>query len=225
MQVVETKQIVKNYKNHRHSMLALNDISLSVEKGEFLIITGPSGSGKTTLLSIIAGLLEQDSGEVLNREANNMGILFPFHPLEKHLTVVENLTLPLIAKGYGRLKQLRRVKQLANIFDLNTNLRYFPTEISEGEARLYQILRAMMPFPKLLILDEPFSGVDHRKAVRVMTYLREEAIVNNLTVIVVAHDVRLHPFAHRVIRLVDGKISSSSGDIQLDQEMPHYFRI
>ena len=82
-----------------------------------------------------------------------------------------------------------------------------------------------MHSPKLLILDEPFSGIDHSRAVRMMTYLREESIVGNLTVIMVVHDVRLHPFAHRVVKIREGQISSSSGDAQLDQEMPNYFRI
>jgi putative ABC transport system ATP-binding protein len=208
--------------------VALDDINLRVEKGEFLAIMGPSGSGKSTLLNII-GMLDRPSHgvyqldtRVVSRLRSNqrakarrdhIGFIFQSFNLLPRMTVLENVALPLAYKGGGTIRRLKRSSVMLEKVGLKKREYYFPRQLSGGQAQRVAIARALINKPSIVIADEPTGNLDSASSKQIMELLRDINRGGN-TIIMVTHNAELTAYASRVIYLRDGQI-------QHDQELAH----
>ena len=201
--------------------MALRGVDLDVRAGELLMVVGPSGCGKTTLVSVIAGILDQDSGqcEVLGHELKAMGrsektrfrgqsigFVFQMFNLLPALTAVENVSVPLLINGAPRAEAEGRAKNALHAINLGHRLDALPAKLSGGEQQRVAIARALAHDPKLIVCDEPTSNLDHAAGCGVMELLRGIAKTPERALIVVTHDPRIFEFADRIARMDDGKV-------------------
>lgn len=216
--MIDCHQLCKTFHKGRR---AIDHLSLTVEEGEFIIITGPPSSGKSTLLSLMAGILKPDSGECTQYNRNKyLGIVFQKLHLIDTMTVFENVILPLqFSRVPHRLAKNRALEALHEVGMLEEKDSY-PNKLSQGENQLVAIARALVPDPKILLLDEPTSFLDHQTGVRVFTLFRQLALDQLITVVCVTNDVRLHPFAHRLVKMKSGRIENIVGESLLDEIPP-----
>jgi len=218
--MIKMENIVKNYGSSSNKIEALKDISLQIEKGEFVAVTGPSGCGKSTLLNIIGGMDRQTDGEyyyndisvkqLSNKELarfrnRNIGFVFQSFHLARELNAVQNVALPLGYAGIGGKERKRRAKELLNHFGLSTKYSSHPAALSGGEMQRVAIARALANTPTILLADEPTGNLDKENGQMVMNLLLE-LNKEGLTVIMVTHDQELAAMAHRNIRMADGII-------------------
>lgn len=198
---------------------ALDNVSFSVEKGEFIAIVGPSGSGKSTLLHILGGVDVPTSGNViidktdisqLNETAlaifrrRQIGLVYQFYNLIPILTVEENLTLPLLLDG--KKPDAKIVGNLVNQLGLEQRLQHLPNQLSGGQQQRVSIGRALINNPALLLADEPTGNLDSENSREIISLLRRFNKQSNQTVIIITHDERIALSADRVIAIEDGKI-------------------
>ena len=215
------RDVTKSYGSGAGRVMALRGIDLEVRPGELMMVTGPSGCGKTTLISVIAGILDQDSGqcEVLGRELNHMGkaerthfrgqsigFVFQLFNLLPALSAIENVSVPLLLKGIARKDAEARAEQVLRAVDLGSRLDAHPNNLSGGEQQRVAIARAVVHDPTLIVCDEPTSNLDHVTGHSTMKLLQNLAKGPNRTLIVVTHDPRIFDFADRIARMDDGKI-------------------
>ncbi len=201
---------------------ALRGVDLSVKQGELLLLMGPSGSGKTTLLSIIAGILTQDEGECLVSGINlnampdiektryrgkHIGFVFQSFNLIPTLTCKENVSVPLLLNNIDRQTALQKAEDLLKLVNIPEKADAYPKQLSGGQQQRVVIARAMIHNPDLIICDEPTSFLDADTGAKVMELLRSIAKEHGKTLVVVSHDPRIIPFADRIERLEDGKIT------------------
>lgn len=213
--------VTKSYGAGEATVMALRGVDLDVHAGELLMVVGPSGCGKTTLVSVIAGILDQDSGgcEVLGHELKAMGrnektrfrgqsigFVFQLFNLLPALTAVENVSVPLLINGASRAEAEVRAKDALHAVNLGHRLDALPTKLSGGEQQRVAIARALAHNPKLIVCDEPTSNLDHAVGHSVMELLRGIAKGPDRALIVVTHDPRIFEFADRIARMDDGKI-------------------
>lgn len=218
---VRCRSVTKSYGSGAGRVTALRGIDLEVRCGELIMVIGPSGCGKTTLISVIAGILDQDSGqcEVLGRELNRMGkaerthfrgrsigFVFQLFNLLPTLSAVENVSVPLLLKGQSRKDAEARAEQVLRAVDLGSRLDALPSNLSGGEQQRVAIARALVHDPTLIVCDEPTSNLDHVTGRSTMELLRNLAKSPNRALIVVTHDPRIFHFADRIARMDDGKI-------------------
>ena len=218
---VRCRGLTKTYGAGDARVMALRGVDLDVRLGELLMLVGPSGCGKTTLISVIAAILNQDSGgcEVLGRELNGMdqrqrtrfrgvsiGFVFQLFNLLPALSAIENVSVPLLINGVSRKDAENRARQLLSEVDLGERLRALPGELSGGQQQRVAIARALVHHPKLIVCDEPTSSLDHDTGRSVMNILRGLAKSPDRALIVVTHDPRIFEFADRIARMDDGKI-------------------
>jgi len=221
MSLLEVRNVTKAYGSGRGVVTALEDITFSVDAGSMLAILGPSGSGKTTLLSIIAGLLQPTSGEILiddraihlrsSREAaayrrDKVGIVFQDYHLIPYLSAADNLLLmPRLA---GRVTHDHREKAhgLLEEFGLGKRAKHVPSELSGGERQRVAIARALMNDPEIMLVDEPTANLDTERGMQVVTMLGEHVRGRDMTCLMVTHDPRMCAGADAVLRLVDGRV-------------------
>jgi putative ABC transport system ATP-binding protein len=218
---VRCRGLTKTYGAGDAKVMALRGVDLDVRLGELLMLVGPSGCGKTTLISVIAAILNQDSGgcEVLGRELNGMdqrqrtrfrgvtiGFVFQLFNLLPALSAIENVSVPLLINGVSRKDAENRARQLLSEVDLGERLRALPGELSGGQQQRVAIARALVHHPKLIVCDEPTSSLDHDTGRSVMNILRRLAKSPDRALIVVTHDPRIFEFADRIARMDDGKI-------------------
>jgi len=200
---------------------ALRGIDLEVGLGEVTMLVGPSGSGKTTLLSVITGLLDATSGEiiVLGERPNgrspediilfrrkNLGFVFQQYNLIPALTAAENVAVPLLADGVKRQHAVAKGKELLAALGMDHRAHASPSELSGGEQQRVALARALIHEPRLIVCDEPTSALDGRTGQTVMELLRTEAVRPDRAVIIVTHDVRIFDFADRIAHMDDGRI-------------------
>lgn len=213
--------VTKSYGSGAGKVMALRGIDLEVRRGELMMVIGPSGCGKTTLISVIAGILDQDSGqcEVLGQEFNQMdkaerthfrgrsiGFVFQLFNLLPALSAVENVSVPLLLKGFTRKDAEARAEEALRAVDLGSRLDSHPNKLSGGEQQRVAIARAVVHDPALVVCDEPTSNLDHVNGRSTMELLRNLAKSPNRALIVVTHDPRIFEFADRIARMDDGKI-------------------
>ena len=218
---VRCRGLTKTYGAGDARVMAICGVDLDVRLGELLMLVGPSGCGKTTLISVIAAILNQDSGgcEVLGRELNGMdqrqrtrfrgvsiGFVFQLFNLLPALSAIENVSVPLLINGVSRKDAENRARQLLSEVDLGERLRALPGELSGGQQQRVAIARALVHHPKLIVCDEPTSSLDHDTGRSVMNILRGLAKSPDRALIVVTHDPRIFEFADRIARMDDGKI-------------------
>ena len=218
---VRCRAVTKKYGAGDASVMALRGIDLDVRHGELLMVVGPSGCGKTTLISVIAGILDQDSGqcEVLGRDLKQMdkserarfrglsiGFIFQLFNLLPALSAVENVSVPLLINGMARKNAETRAQEVLEAVSLGSRLDALPGKLSGGQQQRVAIARAMVHGPKLIVCDEPTSNLDHETGHSIMKLLRDAAKSPERALIVVTHDPRIFEFADRIARMDDGKI-------------------
>lgn len=219
MKILEVKNLCKTYGKGDTMVKALDNVSFSVEKGEFIAIVGPSGSGKSTLLHILGGVDVPTSGNViidktdisqLNETAlaifrrRQIGLVYQFYNLIPILTVEENLTLPLLLDG--KKPDAKTVGNLVNQLGLEQRLQHLPNQLSGGQQQRVSVGRALINNPALLLADEPTGNLDSENSREIISLLRRFNKQSNQTVIIITHDERIALSADRVIAIEDGKI-------------------
>lgn len=218
---IECINITKSFKNGETEIEVLHGIDLTMFENELIMLMGPSGSGKTTLISIIGGILQPDSGtcSLIGQDINalsgeqktifrgtNVGFLFQHFTLVPTLTAEENAAIPLLCLGYSRLPSFKKARTLIDSMGLQGQYKKKPQQLSGGEQQRVAIARAFIHNPKVLLCDEPTSFLDIERGKKVMQILQDYKVNNSCTIIVVTHDVRILPFADRVIYIDDGRI-------------------
>ncbi len=220
MPVIEIKEVSKLYGFGDATTVALDEVDLLVERGEFVAVMGPSGSGKTTLMNVI-GLLDRPThGEYLldgrvtarlkqRRQAkvrlDKIGFIFQSFNLLPRLSVVENVALPLAYKGMSRNRSHRAALQMLDRVGLSDRSEYLPRMLSGGQIQRVAIARAMINNPNILIADEPTGNLDTQSSRIVMEMLRELHKTGS-TILMVTHNPELTRYASRVIYMLDGSI-------------------
>ena len=219
MKILETKNLCKTYGEGDTLVKALDNVSFSVEQGEFIAIVGPSGSGKSTLLHILGGVDVPTSGKVIINgtkisdldetalaifRRRQIGLIYQFYNLIPILTVEENLTLPLLLDG--RKPDQKQIEMLVEKLGLENRLKHLPNELSGGQQQRVSIGRALLNSPALLLADEPTGNLDSENSKEIIKLLRQFNKENKQTVIIITHDERIALSADRVIEINDGKI-------------------
>ena len=220
MKILEVKNLCKTYGKGETEVKALNNVSFSVDKGEFVAIIGPSGSGKSTLLHILGGVDVPTSGSViingediskLNETAlaifrrRQIGLIYQFYNLIPILTVQENLTLPLLLDG--RKPDEKQISTLVKRLGLENRLDHLPNQLSGGQQQRVSIGRALVNNPALMLADEPTGNLDSENSKEIISLLRQFNKDFNQTVIIITHDEKIANSADRVITIEDGKIT------------------
>jgi putative ABC transport system ATP-binding protein len=218
---VRCRGVTKTYGTGDARVMALRGIDLDVQRGELLMLVGPSGCGKTTLISVIAAILNQDSGncEVLGQNLMGMdenertrfrgasiGFVFQLFNLLPALNAVENVSVPLLINGISRKNAETRASEILVEVDLGARLSALPAQLSGGQQQRVAIARALVHDPKLIVCDEPTSSLDHETGRSVMKILQSIAKSPDRALIVVTHDPRIFEFADRIAHMDDGKI-------------------
>lgn len=222
--VIHLTKLTKQYGFGDATYNALDEVTLKIEKGEFIAIMGPSGCGKTTLLNVIGLLDRADDGEYLldgksvkrlsakqqaRVRSNQIGIVFQSFNLINRMTVLENVALPLTYKGISRTKRLTRASEVLKTFHLSEREYYMPWQLSGGQMQRVAIARALVNEPSIILADEPTGNLDSRSSHVIMEELSELHKKGN-TIIMVTHNPNLTSYASRVINMLDGKIASDT---------------
>ena len=218
MAYIEMRHCFKRYASGESEIIANNDVSFEIEKGELVIILGASGSGKSTILNILGGMDTVSEGEVSvdgidivklsDRERtlyrrNDIGFVFQFYNLIPNLTARENVELALEI-----VKEAKDADETLRSVELGGRMDNFPAQLSGGEQQRVSIARAVAKNPKLLLCDEPTGALDYKTGKHVLHILQEMSRKNGVTVVIVTHNSAIAPIADRVIRLHDAKVRS-----------------
>lgn len=213
--------VVKTYDTGTQKVTALRGIDLDVQVGELMMLVGPSGCGKTTLISVIAGILDQDSGccavfgedllhlrstEKLSFRARNIGFVFQAYNLLPTLSAAENVSIPLIINGMRRQQAIRKAIEVLEQVDLADRADSLPSQLSGGQQQRVAIARALVHSPRLIVCDEPTSALDHETGHHVLELLRAVAVDSHRALVIVTHDARIFGFADRIAQMDDGRI-------------------
>ncbi len=219
MEILKVEHLTKTYGTGENQVYALNDVSFSVNKGEFVSIVGASGSGKSTLIHLIGGVDRPSAGKVFvdgkdvyqqKEEAlaifrrRQVGLIYQFYNLIPVLDVVENMTLPVLMDG--REVNQERLKELMQILGLQNRAHHLPNQLSGGQQQRVSIGRALMNAPALVLADEPTGNLDTVNSREIMQLLRYSNQKYRQTMIVITHDEDIALQADRVIELEDGRI-------------------
>ena len=219
MSILEVKNLSKTYGKGDTMVNALDGVSFSVERGEFVAIIGPSGSGKSTLLHILGGVDVPTSGSVvingtdiskLNETAlaifrrRQIGLIYQFYNLIPILTVSENLTLPLLLDG--RKPDTKLINDIVAQLGLSKRLGHLPNQLSGGQQQRVSIGRALVNNPALMLADEPTGNLDSENSKEIISLLRHFNKEYKQTVIIITHDDKIALSADRIIAIEDGKI-------------------
>lgn len=216
MEYIQAKQLKKNYQTATTEILALKEVSFSLNKGDFTVILGPSGSGKTTLLNLLGGMDKPTSGELFVQQEpihqykekeltdyrrEKVGFIFQFYNLIPTLTALENVSIAQkIAQNPFQAKDILEKVQLSH------RLTNFPQELSGGEQQRVSIARAVCKNPQLILCDEPTGALDSETGKQVLHLLKEMSVIHGHTIIVVTHNASIAKIADRVLYLKDGSI-------------------
>lgn len=221
MAIIEVKNLSKTYGQEGTSVSALSNISLSIEKGQFVAVMGPSGCGKSTLLHLIGGLDRPSAGSVwiegqdISKMKDNdltemrrrkMGFVFQFFNLIPVLSAVENAALPLILDGVKPLEARESAAEWLNRNQMGDRLDFRPDQLSGGQQQRVAISRALVADPIILLADEPTGNLDSRASDEIALILRHVVSEWGHTVMMVTHDPRIAAYADRIIFLKDGLV-------------------
>ena len=218
MSYIEFDKVSKIYQMGEVEIKALDEMSFTVEKGEFVVILGASGAGKTTILNILGGMDNVSLGDVIidgkniakfsdkelcEYRRNDIGFVFQFYNLVQNLTAKENVELALqICKNpLDPIETLRLV-------GLSDRIDNFPSQLSGGEQQRVAIARAVAKNPKLLLCDEPTGALDYQTGKQVLKVLQDMAFKENMTVVIVTHNSALADMGNKIIRVRSGKVES-----------------
>jgi putative ABC transport system ATP-binding protein len=218
---VRCRGVTKHYGEGDAKVVALRGVDLDIPRGELLMLVGPSGCGKTTLISVIAGILDRDAGEceVLGRDFEKMsqrqrtlwrgrsvGFVFQQFNLLPTLTAAENVAVPLLILGQGRAGAVRKAGEMLAAVGLGDRGASMPSQLSGGQQQRVAIARALVHEPKLIVCDEPTSALDHQTGHVIMRLLKNVALREDRSLVIVTHDQRIFGFADRMAKMDDGRI-------------------
>ena len=220
MELMQIQHLSKVYGQGENQVRAVDDISFTVEKGEFLAIIGPSGSGKSTLLHILGGVDCPTSGKVFvdgqevyaqNEDQlaifrrRQVGLIYQFYNLIPVLNVVENMTLPVLMDG--RQVNQERLEELLDVLGLRGREKYLPNQLSGGQQQRVSIGRALMNAPAVVLADEPTGNLDSKNSQEIVELLKMSNKKYGQTLVIITHDENIALQAHRVIAIEDGRIT------------------
>ena len=219
--IIRTVGLRKVYAVGKERVVALDNVDISVEKGEFCCIVGQSGSGKSTLLNQLAGLEKPTRGKVFIgrheisamtenelaafRQAH-LGFIFQSYNLLPSMTAAENVALPLMFKGMGRKERLALAKKELKSMGLASRVNHLPTEMSGGQQQRVGIARAFVSRPKVIFADEPTGNLDSKTSQDVMGLLKVTSQTFSQTIVMITHNEEIAQMADRIIRIEDGRI-------------------
>ena len=220
MEILRVEHLSKIYGQGENEVRALDDVSFSVEKGQFVAIIGPSGSGKSTLLHILGGVDRPTAGKVYLEGQNvfaqnedqlaifrrrQVGLIYQFYNLIPVLNVTENITLPVLMDG--RKVNQERLKELIATLNLKGREKHLPNQLSGGQQQRVSIGRALMNSPAVVLADEPTGNLDSKNSQEIVELLKLSNRQYGQTLIVITHDENIALQADRIITIEDGKIT------------------
>ena len=219
--MIQLEKIHRYFQVGEQTVHALNDISLSINKGEYVSVMGPSGSGKSTLLNVIALLDKPSSGryllnnldvtqrsddELAKVRRENIGFVFQFFHVIPRLTAAENVEMPMILAGVAVKERKQRVAQALASVNLQDRSSHRPDQLSGGQLQRVAIARAMIMRPEILLADEPTGNLDSKSGMEIIELL-ESLNQQGVTLMIITHDQTVGNRAQRQIRIVDGRIA------------------
>ncbi|MFV0345438.1 MAG: ABC transporter ATP-binding protein [Bacteroidales bacterium] len=222
MKIIELENIVKTYYIGTQTVQALDSVSLSINKGEYVSIMGSSGSGKSTMMNIIGGLdtptsgmytlnnkrvSEMDDEELAAIRNTEIGFVFQTFNLLPRSTSLANVMLPLIYAGISKHERIERAKKMLDNVGLGDRMDHKPNELSGGQRQRVAVARALINNPAILLADEPTGNLDSRISEEIMR-LFAEIHKNGNTIVMVTHEEDIAQHSHRIIRLKDGQVES-----------------
>ena len=220
MEILRIEHLSKVYGQGENQVRAVDDVSFSVEKGEFLAIIGPSGSGKSTLLHILGGVDRPTSGKVYVDgqdvyaqdedhlaifRRRQVGLIYQFYNLLPVLNVVENMTLPVLMDG--RAVNRQRLDELLDVLGLRGREKHLPNQLSGGQQQRVSIGRALMNAPAVVLADEPTGNLDSKNSQEIVELLKLSNRKYGQTLVIITHDENIALQAHRIIAIEDGRIT------------------
>lgn len=226
MEILKVENLKKSYGKGENLVNAVDNISFSVDEGEFVAIVGASGSGKSTLLHLLGGVDKPTSGKVTIKQTDiyklkdddlavfrrrNIGIIYQFYNLIPILNVEENITLP--CELDGKKVDSKKLNDLLDTLNLKGRKSHLPNELSGGQQQRVSIGRAIINEPAIMLADEPTGNLDSKASEEIISYLRLSNQKYNQTVIVITHDEKIAMVADRVIVIDDGKIISDERNV------------
>ncbi len=218
---IRLNNVKKIYRMGDEKIKALDDVSLSIEKREFICLIGTSGSGKSTLLNMMAGLEKPTKGEIIVNNHHlekmnerqltkfrqlNVGFVFQSYNLIPTLTALENVSLVLTFKGIPKSTREKAAAKMLKNVGLGGRLHHKPSEMSGGQQQRVSIARAFVSNPRIVFADEPTGNLDTKTTYEVMDLITGMAKDFNQTLVIVTHDVEISDYAHRIVHLRDGNI-------------------
>ena len=221
MGIIEVKDVCKVFGSKENSNTVLDNVSLNIEKGEFVSLMGESGSGKSTLLYLIGGLDKPTSGNIFinGKDINtikekelavlrrkDIGFVFQFYNLVQNLTVEENIMLPVIMDGRKEKDYKERLEEILDIVGLKEKRKSLPNQLSGGQQQRVSIARAIILSPEVILADEPIGNLDSKSGEDVMNLFKTINKEEGITILQVTHSEESAKYGNRIIRLKDGKI-------------------
>jgi putative ABC transport system ATP-binding protein len=228
--IVEISNLIKTYEDGH--IKALNGIDLTIREGEFVSIIGPSGSGKSTLLNMLGALDLPDSGSInvagydllsnkkLNEfRAQKIGFVFQLHNLIPNLSVVENIEIPMFTSKLSNDEMRKRALHLLDIVGLREKASQKPSKLSGGERQRVAIARALANNPSIILADEPTGSLDSKTSTKILKQLIDLHRSQNVTLIIVTHDMDVAKLADRTIEVLDGKLVNAGENSLLENKI------
>ena len=234
MSLIEVKNAIKTYQTGEDSFNALNDVSLSIEQGEFVAIMGASGSGKSTSMNMLGTLDKPNSGsyyldgiDMLSLDTDNlamirnekMGFVFQGFNLISRTTALENVELPMIYKGIPEEERIVRAKKALKIVGLEQREDHMPNQMSGGQQQRVAIARAIVNDPPLILADEPTGNLDTKTSIEVMEFFVNLNKEMGKTIVLVTHEPDIAQYCKRVVKFKDGNIISD--EINTNTTIPY----
>ena len=219
--IIELKNLRKVYRIGNEKVVALDDITLDIQKGEFCCLLGTSGSGKSTLLNLMAGLEKPTKGTIRIKgqavekmsekklakfRQEHLGFVFQSYNLLPMLTALENVSMPLIFKGVPRAIRDKKSREMLKAVGLSTHEKHKPSQMSGGQQQRVGIARAFIAMPEIVFADEPTGNLDSKTTKEVMELITGLARKNSQTLVIVTHDMEIAGYADRIVHILDGNI-------------------
>ncbi len=220
--ILETENVIKQYKQYDETVTAVDRVSLKVYEGEFVAIIGSSGSGKSTFLHLCAGLDRPDAGRIKIRgsditamspdeladfRGNYIGMVFQSHNLIPQFTAMENILVPTVMCGKKKLSYEENFKKLVSSLDLENRHHHLPSELSGGQQQRVAIARALINLPQIVFADEPTGNLDRANADEVLELLLKTKEMLTQTLIIVTHDMKIAERADRIMKMDNGRLT------------------